>query len=97
MTIDIRNIARLVTEDNHMVVIIAILNFTGTMNITMRVIGDPGTIGKNIKRDIQTDSDAGDITKRTGIFSSDSVTQAAAPASSFPLEDRTRISDRSAP
>jgi len=87
MTIDIPNVTRQVIEDNLMVVIMVILNLTGIMDITTRVIGRPGKLGKNTRGDILTDMIMEDTMSRAAIFSSDFVIQVVALAFSFQLGD----------
>jgi hypothetical protein len=87
MAIDIPNVARQVTEDNLMVVIMVIFNFTDIMDVTTRVIGRPGKLGKNTRGDIHADMIMGDTASRAAIFSLDFVNQLPVLAFSFQLGD----------
>jgi hypothetical protein len=74
-------------EVRHMAVVWAIIMFIITTNTIMKVIGTPGTFGRDTRRGIRTDSAKEDTIVRTEGSFSDTAIPLAVPAFTFQLED----------
>ena len=89
MNIEIGECDHEVTEGKRMGIVWDNPMFTIVMNIITKVIGTPGTIGRDTGRGIRSDSAKEDTIVRAEVFFFNIVTPPTEHAFSFPLEDRT--------